>query len=434
MNQIVQKSSPSNRQNVSFKFTKITAKALTGNRLDEENKDFVVSVDKSEIKSTLAKPKPAELVIPLIKKNNWRNLKTTKKQENASENESELNNLAVQELLKESSEKNAQWENREFSNMTVAIPLIVQNKIPEGYETDDKLNVSLRAEQSTIEDYDKVPIEQFGMALIRGMGWKEGEGIGNNNKKPVELKRRPKGLGLGGDASVLKKNQEKAKEEKLELTKGAYVNIIQGQHKGYYGEVLGLDEENARVIVKLTTDEKVTLPEFFIKLVSKKEFNKESRIINRATYEKYKREEEKKEKNERHSIKRERSDDLDNSKHERKETENGHSEGKNSRKPEKRSKRHHSRERSEEKHRTSKSSQTWVKPQLRVRFINDKYQKGKFFNEKMVVVDVMSSKSCFCKTDDGRILDDISPSMLETVIPRHENAYVMIVQGKYSGE
>lgn len=29
---------------------------------------------------------------------------------------------------------------------------------------------------------------------------------------------------------------------------------------------------------------------------------------------------------------------------------------------------------------------------------------------------------------------DVSPSMLETVIPRDESAFVMIVQGKYSGE
>ena len=27
-----------------------------------------------------------------------------------------------------------------------------------------------------------MPIEEFGKALIRGMGWKEGEAIGNTNK------------------------------------------------------------------------------------------------------------------------------------------------------------------------------------------------------------------------------------------------------------
>ncbi|KAF8782637.1 G-patch domain and KOW motifs-containing [Argiope bruennichi] len=435
MSQTDGKNSPSNlRQNVSFKFSKITPKTLTGNRLDEENKDYVLSVDKNEIKSTLPKDKPKELVIPLIKRNNWRGSKPLESDE---KEKTDLDNLAVQEILKETSERNAKWENREFSNVTVSIPLIMQNKIPEGFETDDKLDVSLRAEESTLEDYEKIPVEHFGMAMIRGMGWKEGEGIGNNNKmcvQPIEAQRRPKGLGLGADASAVKKNQEKAKEEKLELIKGAYVNITQGQHKGFYGEVLGLDEENARAIVKLTTDEKVTLPEFYINVVSKKEFDKESRIINRAAYENFKREKEEKEKNEKQSLKREREEDPTDPKAERKDKTKTSNE-RNSNKSEKRSKRHHSRERCEENHSySSKSSKLWVRPQLRVRFIDDKYKKGRYFNQKMTVVDVMSSKSCSCKTDDGKYLDDISPSMLETVIPRDESAYVMIVQGKYQGE
>jgi G-patch domain len=37
-------------------------------------------------------------------------------------------------------------------------------------------------DQATADDYDKVPIEQFGMALLRGMGWKDGDGIGKNKR------------------------------------------------------------------------------------------------------------------------------------------------------------------------------------------------------------------------------------------------------------
>lgn len=32
-------------------------------------------------------------------------------------------------------------------------------------------------------DYDSVPIEVFGLAVLRGCGWREGEGIGKTNKK-----------------------------------------------------------------------------------------------------------------------------------------------------------------------------------------------------------------------------------------------------------
>ena len=45
---------------------------------------------------------------------------------------------------------------------------------PAGETTDDVLDVSRRAEVSTMDDYDNVPIEQYGLAMLRGMGWKPG--------------------------------------------------------------------------------------------------------------------------------------------------------------------------------------------------------------------------------------------------------------------
>lgn len=34
--------------------------------------------------------------------------------------------------------------------------------------------------KSTLEDYERVPIEQFGAALLRGMGWEKGKPVGKN--------------------------------------------------------------------------------------------------------------------------------------------------------------------------------------------------------------------------------------------------------------
>lgn len=48
-------------------------------------------------------------------------------------------------------------------------------------------------EASTLADYDAMPVEEFGAALLRGMGW-NGEARG---PKPKEVKRRPNRLGLG---------------------------------------------------------------------------------------------------------------------------------------------------------------------------------------------------------------------------------------------
>jgi hypothetical protein len=51
----------------------------------------------------------------------------------------------------------------------------------------------------SLDAYEATPIEGFGAALLRGMGWKDGEAIGRNGNptKPPEVKRRPALLGIG---------------------------------------------------------------------------------------------------------------------------------------------------------------------------------------------------------------------------------------------
>lgn len=36
--------------------------------------------------------------------------------------------------------------------------------------------------QSTLEEYETMPISSFGEAVLKGMGWKKGEAIGRTNK------------------------------------------------------------------------------------------------------------------------------------------------------------------------------------------------------------------------------------------------------------
>lgn len=35
-------------------------------------------------------------------------------------------------------------------------------------------------EEPTLDDYENVPIGDYGMAMLRGMGWKEGMVVGKN--------------------------------------------------------------------------------------------------------------------------------------------------------------------------------------------------------------------------------------------------------------
>lgn len=56
-------------------------------------------------------------------------------------------------------------------------------------------------DMASLADYDRVPVEEFGAAMLRGMGWKDGEGIGANRGKKMEQTkmptRRPALLGIG---------------------------------------------------------------------------------------------------------------------------------------------------------------------------------------------------------------------------------------------
>lgn len=56
-------------------------------------------------------------------------------------------------------------------------------------------------DMATLEDYTRVPVEDFGAAMLRGMGWKDGDGIGTQKGKKQEKtkipERRPALLGIG---------------------------------------------------------------------------------------------------------------------------------------------------------------------------------------------------------------------------------------------
>ncbi|XP_026326099.1 G-patch domain and KOW motifs-containing protein [Hyposmocoma kahamanoa] len=144
------------------------------------------------------------------------------------------------------------------------------------------------AKESTLDDYESIPIQDFGLAMLRGMGW-------NPSKDQSKYKQpalRPKGLGLGAD-KVIKENQKKSgndKEEELSIVKNSFVKITIGKYSGCYGKVISLDEDNGRVMVDIPIKkETVNLSEFMMQAVTKSEYDKESKVINADLYEQYKR-------------------------------------------------------------------------------------------------------------------------------------------------
>ncbi|KAG2428963.1 hypothetical protein HXX76_011207 [Chlamydomonas incerta] len=66
-----------------------------------------------------------------------------------------------------------------------------------------------------LDAYDAMPIEEFGRAMLRGMGWEEGMGVGRNRRQveAIEYVRRPERLGLG--AQPVKVAEDKSKVVKM---------------------------------------------------------------------------------------------------------------------------------------------------------------------------------------------------------------------------
>ncbi|KAJ6123933.1 hypothetical protein N7471_011250 [Penicillium samsonianum] len=74
-----------------------------------------------------------------------------------------------------------------------------------------RTDVASRPEPATLDAYNAIPVEEFGAALLRGMGWKDGQSIGRGDyssataaekaKNPRVPERRPGFLGIGAKDS-----------------------------------------------------------------------------------------------------------------------------------------------------------------------------------------------------------------------------------------
>ncbi|EDW83901.1 uncharacterized protein Dwil_GK13859 [Drosophila willistoni] len=169
------------------------------------------------------------------------------------------------------------------------------------------------AKEATLDDYDSIPIQQFGLAMLRGMGWvdpppkKKGQGPVVDDAPFL----RPKGMGLGADKALKPKALlvQPEKNEVLEIKKQAYVRILGGKLKDQYGQVEGFDDHAGRVIVKMAIGgAKEAFNEFLCQPVSSKEYSQYGKCINTAKYEEFKKLENK------HGqiiVKREKSADRD---------------------------------------------------------------------------------------------------------------------------
>lgn len=53
---------------------------------------------------------------------------------------------------------------------------------------------------------------------------------------------------------------------------------------------------------------------------------------------------------------------------------------------------------------------------------------------QVVVVSVVTAECCECMAEGGRVLGNVDPAWLETVIPKQSPMVVMVVKGPYNGQ
>lgn len=343
------------------------------------------------------------------------------------------------------------------------LPMLMMNQVvglDEAGNEDErfKKDVSARPEVSTLDAYEAMPVEEFGKALLRGMGWKEGAGVGRTNQKavePIQYVPRPERLGLGAQP---KKEPQPGEEQgegkrrriarpgeeggnvpgkkdrvyetgvgpdgkirhyvsvgeglvekaKLEMKEGALVGIVGGAHEGLLAKVKRLEGEGS-VMVELPSGANVSVTKAYTVLLDPRMLQREGgmdqvkQIMTNARKELKQNEEAMVKKR----VKPERDDDSSDDKKKKKKKK---------------------KDKKDKKQR--KKSSCWLVPGIVVRCISKTFQGGALYQKKLVVMDMKTSDvaSTVMYDDRQRIVDDISEDLVETAMPQ-VGGLVRVVRG-----
>ncbi|KAJ3044130.1 hypothetical protein HDV00_003234 [Rhizophlyctis rosea] len=297
-------------------------------------------------------------------------------------------------------------------------PILAQNAVPgmDRLASDvDKYrhDVNQRPEEATLDDYERIPIEEFGSALLRGMGWEKGKAVGKNGRglvEPIINKPRPHLLGLGATPAPPEKKEKKyikpgekrdpshvrEGERKKPATpdyddrprssrnssarnspappkatpsagiqNGTLVRIIDGTHKGKQGRVEEIKERSSGTVVKVQVEGEKDLVRVWLDQV------KQADVTN----------------------------------------------GKSSR---------HSSPANGKEVRSTVNQRSWLIPNIRLRIISKSFKSGRYYNQKGVVQDVVTAGECIVRTETGDLVEGVSQKHVETYIPATGKTVIVV--------
>jgi len=414
-------------------------------RRDEEQRVSISSIGEKGIVSTDHKTKNERLIIPLAEEDriqyetNSSNAEGNVSADDAS-NKSETTSMEIEGAPSSTDESNLKYGLNKMATTTTPqaekkkqVPLLMRNRVRgiEVCKTEDekfRYDVMHRPESASEEAYEQMPVDSFGAALLRGMGWEEGKPIGLNSRgliTPIEFVARGHRQGLGADRKPeeIRKRKRPLKQgetnepppqmvvpkdadgrqrhyrtldEKLiphrpgGINVGSLVGIISGVHDGMYARVMAFLEENM-VRVRFLSEEEV--------IVSKDDITEMSKISQD------------------HPAQRISSSTISSSSSSSSTSSNGKSSSK--------------KKKTKHSDNGTDDNKLWITPHIVVRIISKSLGSGKYYNKRVRVMDVLGRKNVQVMLEDGRILEGVRQNQLETALPKVGGS-VLIIGGSSS--
>ncbi|KAI9098785.1 DExH-box splicing factor binding site-domain-containing protein [Phlyctochytrium arcticum] len=304
--------------------------------------------------------------------------------------------------------KEARQDNERIRPRLHTLPLISQNVVPGLSEIEDvteryRYDVSLRPDEPTLADFERVPVEEFGEALLRGMGWEKGKPVGKNATglvEPVISKPRPHLLGLGatpsapeakekkyirpgekraskpsspasvrnGDMPRSQRGRSRSPEERFNkrdrqgpLSVSDYVTITAGSKEGLEGVIVEINERSSGKVAKVKLSSSDEIARVWLEDLR--------RLASKS-----------------HSVAGTRRDTDGRLARSRSGT-------------------------------ASPASRSWLRPRVRVRIVSKSLQQGRLYNQKATIHDVVTLGVCTLKTDMGEVIENVLDRHLETIVP-----------------
>eukprot|EP01039_Chlorochromonas_danica_P006944 gene6944-7684_t len=405
---------------------------------DSNNREVILSIENSQITTNKPVEEVKSLVIPLIhSENDSRHFAG-----NAVEAVS-LDKLAEQEILAEGSLLKALMdrhkENHQGGNGSGS----------GGTEGATKLNLATHAPDLDVRSdiYETIPVEEFGAALLRGMGWSGDKKQQSAEEKKLEQRQRRLGLGAAalpgppstGNKAIGGKDKKEKKDEKTDkqsqLQKGSIVFIHaettpkDGQGGGggeryddsirERGEVIlsvgvpGLNmirlslEKSGKIVdvgrrtVRLVPkDELLQHPFVYAKALEEEEVTAVS-VVDVNEYE---------------------DDPLQLKQFkQRQEQQQGSTKMKES-----------STKSKSSSQQQQQQPSYWIRPGLRVKIVSRKLGNNSYL-QKGTILDVYKLGVATVRLDGGTILDEVKEKYLETVMPS-VGGQCMVLAGEFKGE